>query len=70
MPSSDTNTFMTADMFNKVSDALGGLGSSGPGYNVSGGPDGDVILGSYFTNLQSYANTLKPAFAKVFISVV
>lgn len=59
LPSSDTNIFMTAAMFNKVSDALGGLGSSGPNYNVTGGYNGDIILGSYFTNLESYANTLK-----------
>ena len=30
LPESDTNTYMTASMFNKVSAALGGLGSTGP----------------------------------------
>lgn len=59
LPSSDNNEFMTAEMFNKVSNALGGLGSSGPGYNMEGGPSGDIILGSYFVNLESYADALK-----------
>jgi hypothetical protein len=34
LPESDTNTFMTATMFNKVSSALGGLGSTGPSRRV------------------------------------
>ena len=63
LPESDTNIFMTASMFNKVSDALGGLGSEGPGYKVYAvgdekKPEGDIILGSYFTSLESYANSL------------
>lgn len=56
LPSSDSNEFMTADMFNKVSDALGNLGSSGPGYNKK---VNDIIYGSYFETLESYANSLK-----------
>lgn len=58
LPDSDSNEFMTNLMFNKVSDALGGLGSSGPGYDVDGGPTGDIVLGSYFVSLESYANSL------------
>ena len=57
LPPSDTNDFMTADMFNKVSAALGGLGSSGPSKRVT--KDVDIVLGSYFTSLESYASSLK-----------
>lgn len=56
LPSSDTNTFMTADMFNKVSSALGGLGSSGPRFRAK---VDDVIYGSYFESLESYADSLE-----------
>ena len=60
LPSSDSNTFMTASMFNRVASALGGLGSSGPNLKTMvGGPYGDVILGSYFETLESYADALK-----------
>ena len=47
---------MTAEMFNKVSAALGGLGSSGPGLKVN---SGDVIYGRYFKTLQTYADNLQ-----------
>ena len=57
LPASDSNNFMTADMFNKVSTALGNLGSSGPSRRVQA--DIDVVYGSYFTTLESYANTLQ-----------
>ena len=46
LPSSDENEFMTADMFNKVAAALGGLGSSGPSRRVV--KDVDIVYGSYF----------------------
>ena len=64
LPASDSNDFMTAEMFNKVSSALGGLGSSGPNLHVypvgsKEKPEGDIVLGSYFTSLESYANALK-----------
>lgn len=62
LPASDTNTYMTADVFNKVSAALGGLGSTGPSRRVkakSATDDGDVVYGSYFEDLESYANNLK-----------
>ena len=64
LPKSDSNDFMTAEMFNKVSSALGGLGSSGPNLHVypvgsKEKPEGDIVLGSYFTSLESYANALK-----------
>lgn len=64
LPESDDNTFMTAEMFNKVALALGGLGSQGPDlyvYPVGSveKPEGDIILGSYFVSLESYANALK-----------
>lgn len=63
LPSKDDNEFITASMFNKISAALGGLGSSGPSKRVKGASNGDstsdVIYGSYFENLESYANTLK-----------
>ena len=56
LPVSDTNIFMTADMFNKVSSALGGLGSSGPSRRVQ--TDVDIVYGSYFKDLETYANNL------------
>lgn len=59
LPSSDTNEFITASMFNKISEALGNLGSIGPSKRVTGGPNGDIIYGSYFESLESYANNLK-----------
>lgn len=64
VPSSDSNTFMTASMFNAVSSALGKLGSAGPGYYVypvgsTAKPEGDIVLGSYFEGLQKYANNLQ-----------
>lgn len=63
LPSSDTNEFITAAMFNKISAALGGLGSTGPSRRVKGKSTGDttedVIYGSYFEDLESYANNLK-----------
>ena len=64
LPVSDSNDFMTAEMFNKVSSALGGLGSAGPNLKVypvgsKEKPEGDIILGSYFTSLESYADALK-----------
>lgn len=57
LPASDTNTFMTADMFNKVSAALGGLGSNGPSRRVIA--DESIIYGSYFEDLEDYADNLK-----------
>lgn len=57
LPESDTNTYMTADIFNKVSIALGGLGSTGPERRVT--KDVDIIYGSYFKDLETYANNLK-----------
>lgn len=63
LPSSDTNEFITAAMFNKISAALGGLGSAGPSRRVKGKSNGDstadVIYGSYFEDLETYANNLK-----------
>ena len=64
LPVSDSNDFMTAEMFNKVSSALGGLGSAGPNLKVypvgsKEKPEGDIILGSYFTSLESYADALQ-----------
>lgn len=63
LPSSDTHEFITAAMFNKISDALGGLGSTGPSRRVRGKSTGDtiedVIYGSYFEDLEDYANKLK-----------
>lgn len=56
LPSSDSNQFMTADMFNKVSAALGGLGSSGPRRRVT---KEQIIYGSYFKDLESYADSLE-----------
>lgn len=35
LPGSDSNIFMTADMFNQVSEALGNLGSGGPSLRVT-----------------------------------
>lgn len=62
LPVEDTNDFMTADVFNKVSEALGNLGSSGPEYRARGKTNdypGDVIYGRYFEDLESYANNLQ-----------
>ena len=64
LPESDDNIFMTAEIFNKVSAALGGLGSTGPNFKVYPvgsveKPEGDIILGSYFVSLESYADALK-----------
>ena len=56
LPSSDSNDYMTASMFNKVVDALRGLGSSYTDINVS---KGDMILGSYFEDIEYYADYLK-----------
>lgn len=56
LPSKDTNTFMTADIFNKVAAALGKLGSSGPSRRVS---VNSVVYGSYFEDLENYADNLK-----------
>lgn len=52
----DPNEYMTAEMFNDVSYALRHLGSSYANLSVR---QGDVILGSYFTTLQNYANNLE-----------
>lgn len=59
----DTNDFMTAKKFNEVSEALGKLGSAGPGLTVYAvgsekKPAGDIIYGSYFETLETYANNL------------
>lgn len=48
--------FITASMFNQIAAALGGLGSSGPSTRVS---SEDIIYGSYFESLESYANVLR-----------
>lgn len=57
LPASDSNVFMTADMFNKVSAALGALGSSGPSFRAT--KDVTIIYGSYFSDLERYANNLQ-----------
>lgn len=57
LPASDEHEFMTDTMFNKVSEALGNLGSSGPSRRVKA--DVDLIYGSYFKDLESYANGLQ-----------
>lgn len=57
LPDSDENDFMTADMFNKVSIALGNLGSAGPSRRVVA--DVDIVYGSYFKDLENYANNLQ-----------
>ena len=55
---SDSNDFMTAEMFNKVSNALCHLGSSeGPEFRAI--PDKSIVYGSYFKDLEDYANNLK-----------
>lgn len=56
LPESDSNDFMTASMFNKVSEALGGLGSTGPTRRVKANID--IVYGSYFQDLEDYANIL------------
>lgn len=58
---------MTAEMFNKVATALGGLGSEAPiffnpdskSYQSTMQTDIDIIYGSYFDTLEDYANNLK-----------
>lgn len=55
-PSSDPNDFMTADMFNKVSEALGGLGSSGPSFRATANVD--IVYGHYFNTLEKYADEM------------
>ena len=57
LPESDSNDFMTASMFNKVSKALGGLGSAGPARRVQANID--IVYGSYFQDLEDYANKLQ-----------
>ena len=57
LPASDSNIFMTADMFNQVSKALGNLGSGGPSLRVV--KDVNIVYGSYFSSLEAYANSLK-----------
>lgn len=77
LPESDSNTFMTAAMFNLVSEALCNLGKyeentvdsvDGPSLRVKGMQvnnkgqityEGDVIYGSYFEDLEKYANFLR-----------
>lgn len=57
LPRADTNTVMTAEMFNLVSTALVNLGRVDyPKQKVN---QGDVIYGYYFENLENYANRLK-----------
>lgn len=56
LPSVDSNEFITADMFNKISDALAGLGSKTNNRQVL--PD-TYIYGSYFKELEDYADSLK-----------
>lgn len=48
--------FITANMFNQIAAALGGLGSSGPNTSVK---SNDIIYGSYFEQLETYANILQ-----------
>lgn len=63
----DDNTFMTASKFNEVSSALFNLGGNDSihskkiVYAVGSDerPEGDIIYGSYFTNLADQANHLK-----------
>lgn len=56
LPSSDSNDYMTAEMFNKVAAAITRLDSSKSLIEVS---VGDVIYGSYFEDLEYYADYLK-----------
>lgn len=56
LPNSDPNEFMTAQMFNDVSEALGNLGNIGPSRRVV--KDVDMIYGSYFQDLENYADNL------------
>lgn len=56
LPSSDPNDFMTADMFNQVAGELSRLGSTASINRVSGGSEGTIVYGSYFQNLENYAN--------------
>lgn len=58
MPSNDKDPYdyMTEEMFNDVSYALRHLGSTYANLSVE---KGDVILGSYFTDLEDYANYLE-----------
>ena len=63
----DNNTFMTASKFNEVSSALFNLGGNDSAhskktvYAVGSNekPEGDIVYGSYFTNLADQANHLK-----------
>lgn len=63
LPTEDTNDFLTAKMFNAIAIALGNLGSTGPSRRVKGKSNGDttedVIYGSYFEELETYANQLQ-----------
>lgn len=52
----DPYDYMTEEMFNDVSYALRHLGSTYANLSVE---KGDVILGSYFTDLEDYANYLE-----------
>ncbi len=56
----DDNDFMTAEMFNKVSDALWNLGSSFDGKSkFTAVKDVSIVRGSYFEDLEYYADNLK-----------
>ena len=61
LPASDPNDFMTAQMYNAVSSALRNLGgSTGDAITkTSVVKDIDIVYGSYFATLESYANGLK-----------
>ena len=67
LPASDPNDFMTAEMFNKVALALSSLGSATATFTdpvsnttkTSMVKDVDIVWGSYFTSLESYANNLQ-----------
>ena len=57
----DTNEFMTAAKFNEVSNAIfnQGTSSSYGQITVTGGPEGSIVYGSYFTALADQASKLK-----------
>lgn len=63
----DTNEYMTADKFNQVSNALFNLGGNSSQYKEKTvyavgskeKPKGDIVYGSYFTQLADQANHLK-----------
>lgn len=68
LPSGDDNIFMTAAAFNELSEALCGLGGPSSvsykdpitGSNKSSmSKDVDICWGSYFSSLESYANSLQ-----------